>query len=96
MDLDALLDENRRLPYGPHSDELGRLLTYFRKADTSGKYVIYARSDVDGWQIGRLDARADRPGIELDPAIYTSSALAQQAVLEARVRSLRYGEEGAT
>jgi hypothetical protein len=95
MDLDALLEEHRRLPYGPHSDELGRLLTYFRRGETSGKYVIYSRSDGEGWQIGRLDARADQPRIDLDPAVYTSSALAQQAVLEARVRSLEHGEEHA-
>jgi len=88
MDLDALLEEHRHLPYGPHSDELGRLLTYFRRADTAGKYVIYSRGDGEGWQIGRLDTRADRPRIDLDPAVYASSAFAQQAVLEARVRGL--------
>ena len=44
MDLDALLEEHRQLPYGPHSDALARLLTYFRRAETSGKYVIYSRA----------------------------------------------------
>jgi len=88
MDLGALLEEHRQLPYGPHGDDLGRLLTYFRRAGTEGKYVIYSTSDGDGWQIGRLNARAERPRIELDPTVYPSSALAQQAVLEARVQSL--------
>ena len=88
MDLGALLEEHRQLPYGPHGDDLGRLLTYFRKAGTEGKYVIYSRSDGEGWQIGRLDASAGRPRIALDPELYASSALAQQAVLEARVESL--------
>lgn len=88
MDLDALLEEHRQLPYGPHSDELGRLLTYFRRADTAGKYVIFSRGGSEGWQIGRLDPHADRPRIDLDPMVYASSALAQQAVLEARVQGL--------
>jgi len=95
MDLDALLEEHRQLPYGPHSDELGRLLTYFRRAETAGKYVIYSRSDEEGWQIGRLDVRTGSPRIGLETTIYRSSALAQQAVLEARVRHLRDRKEGA-
>ena len=89
LDLDALVEEHRRLPYGPHSDELARLLTYFRRAETAGKYVIYD-DDPAGWRIGRLKERGDEPRIDLDTAsVYASSALAQQAVLEARVRSLR-------
>jgi hypothetical protein len=91
MDLDALLEEHSQLPYGPHSDALARLLTYFRKAaTTSGKYVIYSESDAGGWRIGRLNHRGDEPRIDLDTeTVYASSALAQQAVLEARVKTLR-------
>jgi hypothetical protein len=89
MDLDALLEEHRSLPYGPHSDELARLLTYFRRAKTPGKHVIYSEDDA-GWVIGRLNQHDDDPRIDLDnSAVYASSALAQQAVLEARVETLR-------
>ena len=96
LDLDALVEEHRRLPYGPHSDELARLLTYFRRAETAGKYVIYD-DDPAGWRIGRLKDRGDEPRIDLDTAsVYASSALAQQAVLEARVRSLARPDRRAT
>jgi branched-chain amino acid transport system permease protein len=92
MDLDALLEEHRQLPYGPHSDALARLLTYFRRAETSGKHVIYSEGDAGGWRIGRLTHRGDEPRIDLDTeTVYPSSALAQQAVLEARVKTLRDG-----
>ena len=71
--------------------------TYFRRAETSGKYVIYSESDAGGWRIGRLNHRGDEPRIDLDTeTVYASSALAQQAVLEARVKTLRdeAGEAG--
>jgi hypothetical protein len=90
LDLDGLLDEHRQLPYGPHSDELARLLSYFRRTETSGKYVVYSDGDAEGWLIGRLNPPGDEPRIDFDTArVYRSSALAQQAVLEARVASLR-------
>jgi hypothetical protein len=89
-DLQPLLEEHRKLPYGPHSDELARLLTYFRRSGTEGKYVVYSHSDVEGWLIGRLDGRDGRPRIDFDTAhVYPSSELAQQAVLEARLADLR-------
>jgi len=90
MDLDALLEEHRHHPYGPHSDELARLLTSFRKAGVGGKYVIYSQGDDDGWVIGRLNVRDGRPRIYLETVtVYASSALAQHAVLEARLENLR-------
>ncbi len=90
LDLDALAEEHRRLPYGPHSDELTRLLTYFRSAATQGKDVVYSEGDEDGWVIGRLTSRGARPRIDLDTSrIYSSSALAQHAVFEARIERLR-------
>jgi hypothetical protein len=89
-DLDALVEEHRSHPYGPHSDELARLLTYFRQADTAGKYVVYSGGDEDKWVIGRLTRRGEQPRIDLGTTAYASSALAQQAVLEARVEALRH------
>jgi hypothetical protein len=90
MDLQALLEEHRKLPYGPHSDELARLLTYFRRADTDGKHVVYSQTDSEGWVIGRLDGQDGRPRIDFDTTkVYPSSDLAQQAVLEARLENLR-------
>ena len=89
MDVQGLLDEHRKHPYGPHSDELARLLNYFRRAGTEGKYVIYSRSDKEGWQIGRLNAKQGSPRIDLDSTVHPSSEAAQHAVLEARVAKLR-------
>lgn len=90
LDIDALVEEHRKLPFGPHSDELARLLTYFRGAETAGKYVVYSESDEEGWVIGRIARRGELPRIDLDRAtVYESSALAQHAVFEARVEWLR-------
>jgi len=97
MDLDVLLEEHRHLPYGPHSDQLARLLTYFQRADNAGKYVIYSQADDEGWLIGRLNNRYEQPRIYLETAtVYGSSALAQHAVLEARVENLRHASGDAS
>jgi branched-chain amino acid transport system permease protein len=51
---EALVAEHAARPLGPHSDELSRVLTYFRGAPMEGKLVVIAVERDKVWRIGRI------------------------------------------
>jgi hypothetical protein len=90
LDIDALIAEHRRRPFGPHSDALARLLSYFRGADTGGKHVIFGLDGHAGWVLGRICRPRAEGSLELDQeTVYGSYQEAEHAVLLARVQALR-------
>jgi branched-chain amino acid transport system permease protein len=93
LPLEPLIAEHRQRPFGPHSDGLARLLSYFRGAEISGKYVIFGLDGNAGWVLGRIGRPRAEGSVELDMStVYTSCEDAEHAVLLARVQALR--EEG--
>ena len=90
LPLEALIAEHRRRPFGPHSDGLARLLSYFRGGEMPGKLVIFGLDGNAGWVIGRV-SRPRRDGtVELDTTtVYPTVEDAEHAVLVARVAALR-------
>jgi hypothetical protein len=90
LDIEALLAEHRRRPFGPHSDALARLLSYFRGAEISGKYVIFSLDGNAGWVLGRICRPREQGSLELDmETVYGSCEEAEHAALLARVQALR-------
>ncbi len=90
LPLDALVAEHRREPFGPHSDGLARLLSYFRGAEMPGKHVIFGLDGNAGWVIGRIGRPRDQGTVELDTTtVYPTVEEAEHAVLMARVEALR-------
>jgi hypothetical protein len=88
--LEPLIAEHRRRPFGPHSDGLARLLSYFRAAEMAGKYVIFGLDGNAGWVLGRISRPRAEGSVELDMStVYKSCEEAEHAVLLARVRALR-------
>jgi hypothetical protein len=93
--LEPLIAEHRQRPFGPHSDGLARLLSYFRGADTAGKYVIYGLDGNAGWVLGRITRSRAEGSVELDMStVYTSCEEAEHAVLLARIAALQEEGEG--
>lgn len=89
-DLDALIAEHRHRPFGPHSDGLARVLSYFRGADMAGKYVIFGLDDNAGYVLGRIGRPREEGSVELDTTtVYESYEEAEHAVFVARVRAVR-------
>jgi hypothetical protein len=90
LPLDNLIAEHRRRPFGPHSDGLARLLSYFRGAEMAGKYVIFGLAGNAGWVLGRIARPRSQGTLELDTTtVYSSCEDAEHAVLLARVEALR-------
>ena len=90
LPLEDLIAEHRRQPFGPHSDGLARLLSYFRGAETAGKHVIFGLDGNTGWVLGRIGRPRAQGTLELDTTtVYPSCEDAEHAVFLARVEALR-------
>lgn len=90
LPLEDLIAEHRRRPFGPHSDGLARLLSYFRGAEVAGKYVIFGLEGNAGWVLARIGRPRAQGTLEFDTTtVYSSVQDAEHAVLVARVEALR-------
>jgi branched-chain amino acid transport system permease protein len=87
---EALVAEHAARPLGPHSDELSRVLTYFRGAPVEGKHVVIAVERDRLWRIGRI-TRADpsTTPVLLEEGSYSSYEEALHAVFLRRLDDLR-------
>lgn len=87
---EALVAEHAARPLGPHSDELSRVLTYFRGAPVEGKHVVIAVERDKRWRIGRI-TRTDpsTTPVLLEEGSYDSYEAALHAVFLRRLDDLR-------
>ena len=56
-----LVEEFKARPFGPHSEELKRLLDEMRRAPVANRYVLVTVRRDKEWVLGRLSRRPDRP-----------------------------------
>ena len=84
----ALIEEYRASPLGQHSDDLERVLNYFRRAPFEGKYVLYELEANRRYKI--MTATAEEGGLpkDVDGTIYTDKNEALHAVFLKRVDEL--------
>lgn len=80
---DELLAEHEAAPFGPHSDELYRVLTYLRRRPPGDRHVIVMTEPHEEWTLARLTRRGEPP--ELLGARYDTQEAAEHAVFEKRL-----------
>jgi len=85
-DLTRLIETHRQNPFGPHPDELARVLNVFRAAETEGKYVIVRLPGEEGWRLARVTGRRDEGSVAVEDAVYGSVGEAEHAAFVARLR----------
>jgi N,N-dimethylformamidase beta subunit-like, C-terminal len=86
---DALVAEHAAKPLGPHSDDLARVLTHFRRAPVEGKYIVVAVERDRVWQVGRMSRRDPAHPVALEPETYGSYHEALHAIFLRRLEELR-------
>ena len=92
---DQVVAEHASNPAGPHSDDLQRVLRYFRRAPLRGKYVVVAVHPWQEYRIGMLTGvRGEAPAV-LDDGPYGTEEEAMHAVFLRRVADLRAATGGA-
>lgn len=63
---DEIIEEHRRNPVGIHSDQLQRVLAYFRRGLIAGKYVVIAQGEFSCYRIGELNGTRGKAITVLD------------------------------
>lgn len=88
-----LVEEYRRNPHGRQSDELMRVLNYFRKASIRGKYALLTVEPFRRFRIVKLTGQRDEVPLPVSEKIYESEAEADFAVFMLRIADLQADEE---
>lgn len=91
---DDLIAEHEDNPIGQHSDDLQRVLHYFRRQPNEGKYVVVETERSEEWAIGELSGKRTKPPEILDER-FDSAEAASHEIFCRRVAELREQFEGA-
>jgi hypothetical protein len=85
---EELIQEHGKNPIGQHSDDLMRVLVYFRRQPIPGKLVLIETEKGREWKIGRLSGeRGIAPEIE-DDRSFSSQEEAEHELFVTRVEEL--------
>ncbi len=68
-----VIEEHRRSPLGQHSEQLERLLIYFRQRPLDERYAIKALEPFRKYQVVRLSGHRGTPPHAADEAVYASA-----------------------
>ena len=84
----ALIEEYRTSPMGQHSDDLERVLNYFRRAPFEGKYVLFELEANAKYKIVTTTAAEGGLPQDVDGTVYSDKNEALHAVFLKRVDEL--------
>lgn len=84
-----LIAEHEDQPIGQHSDDLERVLTYFRRQPVADKYALIETEKDDTWQIGKTTGERGEPPELVDNETFDSQEAAEHALFLKRVEDLR-------
>ena len=85
---DELIAEHEANPLGHHSDALQRVLQYFRRAPTRGKYVAVMTKPWNDYKIGVLPGASGQPVAILEDDTFATENAVLHAIFVRRVDSL--------
>jgi hypothetical protein len=84
-----LIAEHADRPFGPHSNELARVLNFVRAAEVIGKHVIIAdHHDSSLWHIATLTGRRHEGGVQFIGRSCPSIQAAEHAIFLLRLEAL--------
>ena len=84
----ALIAEHRASPLGQHSDDLERVLNYFRRSALAGKYALFELEPDRTYKIVIFGDRSGGLPEDLDGTIYSDKNEAVHAIFLRRVDAL--------
>jgi branched-chain amino acid transport system permease protein len=83
---DELIAEHEREPLGDHSDQLKRVLNFFRRASLKGKYLVVCVEPFRQWRIARLSGLRGRGPVFVDDRSFLSERDAVHEVFLMRIK----------
>jgi branched-chain amino acid transport system permease protein len=84
-----LIEEHRSKPLGQHSDDLERVLQYFRRQPQTGKYIGVMTKPWAEYRIGVLSGVRGRPATILADETFASEEAILHGIFLRRVRDLK-------
>ena len=87
-DIDALVATHAANPFGPHPDELARILNVFRAQGTRGKDVILSLPNEEGWRVATITGRGEEGSVSVTEERYDSIEEAEHAIFLRRLRAV--------
>lgn len=91
---DAIIEEHREDPFGPHSDDLHRVETFLRRLAGANRHMVITTIPHEEWAVGKQSGvRGDPPEL-LDGERYDTQKAAEHAVFRKRLEAFRerFGE----
>jgi hypothetical protein len=85
---ERVIEEYRVNPRGPHSDELSRVLNYFRRGTIRRKYALLARPHFQKYQVIQLSGLRDQPPTEVPGKVFDNQRDADFAIFMLRIAEL--------
>jgi branched-chain amino acid transport system permease protein len=86
---EELIEEHRRKPLGQHSENLERILQYFRRQPQAGKYVGVMVTPWSEYRIGVLPGVRGQVATILDDEAFSSEKELLHGIFLRRVRDLK-------
>jgi len=89
---DELIAEHRKAPFGPHSDDLYRVLTYLRRqVFGEERFILVLTKPHEEWALAKVSGeKAETPNIRLVPdERYDTQEEAEHAVFLKRIEILK-------
>src|ERR1700727_309193 len=86
-DIESLVATHAANPFGPHPDELARVLNVFRAQGTRGKDVILSLPDEEGWRGATITGRRQEGSVTVAEERYDSLGEAEHAIFLRRLRA---------
>lgn len=86
---DELIAEHAAKPLGPHSDDLQRVMNYFRRQPQPGKYILVAIKPWEEYRIGTLSGQRGKVVKILGDATFASEEAGLHGIFLRRVADLR-------
>jgi branched-chain amino acid transport system permease protein len=82
---EQLIEEHQRAPRGPHSDNLKRVLNYFRRSSALTPFVIVCTQPFREWRVARVTGVQGQAPIFVDEQVWSSEAEAMHAIFLKRI-----------
>ncbi|SFO87051.1 hypothetical protein K8Z49_16070 [Actinomadura madurae] len=86
---DELIEEHCKRPLGQHSDDLERVLQYFRRQPQAGKYIGVMTRPWAEYRIGVLSGVRGQPAKILDDETFPTEEAVLHGIFLRRVRDLK-------
>ena len=86
---DALIEDHRATPHSRRSDNLERVLNYFRAAPTAEKYAVLMVKPFAEYRIVAMSGRRGVPPRMVDDQVFTTPEAADHGVFLKRVQDLQ-------